>query len=267
MKRHLTLVAACAIALGAAAQATDIPMGLDGAQPDVLIIGEVHDNPQHHDMQRALIDAVAPTAVVYEMLTPAEGATLTATPRTATAQRAASAGFHWSGLDAYIPLFVASPVIVGAALPRADMRAAFSQGAASVFGGDAPLYGLDDPLPAQEQSKREALQFEAHCAAMPMEMMSGMVAAQRLRDAHFARTVLDALDRYGAPVVLITGNGHARTDWGVPVYIAAARPAITVKSIGQGEGGAAPSGQFDLTHINAMRPDRPDPCAVFRSGN
>ena len=172
----------------------------------------------------------------------------------------------------------ASPVIVGAALSRDDVRAAFGDGAASVFGGQSALYGLTESLPAAEQglrqteslpaaeqAAREALQFDAHCGAMPLEMTGGMVEAQRLRDAAFARTVLGAIDTYGTPVVLITGNGHARTDWGVPAYLTRARPDLDVVAIGQGEDGVPPQGTFDAEIIDAPSPDRPDPCAAFQT--
>ena len=46
------------------------PAGLRAAQ--VVIIGEIHDNPTHHQTQAALVAKLAPKALVFEMLTPAQ---------------------------------------------------------------------------------------------------------------------------------------------------------------------------------------------------
>lgn len=231
---------------------------------DVVILGEFHDNPTHHKVQAAALLELAPKAVVFEMLTPDEAQRLDKIPRDRSAIEAMVEGFHWSNITAYADVLAASPVILGAALPREDMRGAFSDGAATVFGAEAPVFGLTTPVPKAQLEERKQLQFEAHCEAMPLEMMGGMVEAQRLRDAAFARATLAALDTYGAPVVLITGNGHARTDWGVPAYLEKARPTISVTSIAQGEAGHAPAGTYDLILADAPSPKRGDPCAAFR---
>jgi len=256
-----TLISAACLALAAASvsAATD----WTDFSGDVLVLGEFHDNPDHHAEQAATLRAVRPKAVVYEMLTPAEASALADVPRDPVEMTAATAAFHWSGIADYADVLAASPVIVGAALSRDDMRAAFSQGAATVFGADADTYGLTTPLSEDDQAIRELNQFDAHCAAMPMEMMGGMVDAQRLRDAVFARTVSDAIDTFGRPVVLITGNGHARLDWGVPAYLATARPDLRVTSVGQGERQEPPDGIFSWTLNGASSPERGDPCAAF----
>ncbi|MEP4246969.1 ChaN family lipoprotein [Tateyamaria sp.] len=234
---------------------------------DVLVLGENHDNPTHHARQKNAVNEIQPKAVVFEMLTPQEAALLADVPRDVAAMEAASAAFHWNNIADYAGVLSVSSVIVGAALSRDDMRAAFSDGAVSVFGEDAEIYGLTGPLPKTEQATRETLQFDAHCAAMPREMMGGMVQAQRLRDAAFARTVIEAIDTYGLPVVLITGNGHARTDWGVPTYLARVRPNLNVESVGQGERGNAPTGVFSSVITDAPAPDRGNPCDAFKTSN
>lgn len=234
------------------------------ADADVFVLGEVHDNPQHHEVQAHLVQILGPTAVVFEMLSPEEAATLDAVPRDPAAIVEAADGFHWDNLADYAHVLAVSPVIRGAALDRETVRAAFAEGAAAAFGPDAVRFGVDMDLPEAERALRESAQFIAHCEAMPREMMGGMVEAQRLRDAVFAREVVAALDAHGAPVVLITGNGHARTDWGVPAYLARVRPGLKVFALGQGEDGSAPDGAFDAVLTDAPRVDRPDPCAVFR---
>ena len=250
--------------LGAASLAAlpvlaDIP---DAARhADVVILGEQHDNPDHHARQLDYLRAIAPRAVVYEMLTPDEAALLARVERDPDTITEALTGFHWSNIGDYTALLSASPVIVGAALSREDMRAAFDIGAAGVLGDAAELYGLTSPLPETEQTLREDLQFAAHCDAMPRDLMPGMVEAQRLRDAAFARAVIDAMDTHGAPIVLITGNGHARLDWGVPSYLARVRPDLTVFSLGQAESDQI-AGNFDHV-VSAKPPERGDPCAAF----
>ena len=231
---------------------------------DVLILGEVHDNPAHHAEQAKAARIIDPKAVVFEMLTPEEAAALAAVPRNPDSMIAATDGFHWSNIADYAPILAASPAIVGAAVPRDMVRAAFSDGAAAVFGAGAGTFGLDQPLLQDEQALRELNQFDAHCEAMPLDMMSGMVEAQRLRDAAFARTVIEAVETYGTPVLLITGNGHARMDWGVPLYLSRAQPELTVTSVGQGERQEPPEGVYSWTLNGAPSPNRDDPCAVFR---
>lgn len=231
---------------------------------DVYILGEVHDNPQHHAVQARLVAELDPAAVVFEMLTPEEASALRSVPRDADAMAEAVAGFHWDNIADYAEVLAESPVILGAARDSETVRAAFADGAAAVFGSDAAEYGLDTALQEAERTQREALQFDAHCEAMPRDMMAGMVEAQRLRDAAFARAVVAAVDAHGTPVVLITGNGHARADWGVPAYLARVRPDLGVFALGQGEAGAAPQGDFATVLADAPAVDRPDPCAAFR---
>lgn len=231
---------------------------------DVVIIGEFHDNPDHHANQAEAVRHIQPKAVVFEMLTPEEASRLVDVPRKKTAMEEAVQGFHWSNISDYADILAGSSRIMGAALERDEMRAAFADGAAAVFGAEADTYGLTAAVPEDQLATRKQLQFEAHCEAMPLEMMGGMVEAQRLRDAAFARTILEALDTHGAPVILITGNGHARSDWGVPFYLKQARPHLTVATIAQGEEGRDVPGRFDQAVLNASSPDRGDPCDAFR---
>jgi uncharacterized iron-regulated protein len=90
-----------------------------------------------------------------------------------------------------------------------------------------------------------------------------MVAVQRLRDAVLARAVVQAMAETGGPVAVITGNGHARRDWGVPAYLSRVAPEWEVFVLGQTEAGAPLAGGFDAV-LSAPAVDRPDPCAAFR---
>jgi uncharacterized iron-regulated protein len=89
-----------------------------------------------------------------------------------------------------------------------------------------------------------------------------MVEAQRLRDAAFSSTALAALENEGTPVVVITGTGHARRDWGMPAVLAIAAPEVRVVSIGQFEEETPAGDLFDRWFVSEPAP-REDPCEAF----
>ncbi|QFU07910.1 hypothetical protein PARPLA_02198 [Rhodobacteraceae bacterium THAF1] len=233
----------------------------------VVVMGEAHDNPTHHLNQAAWIERMQPAAVVFEML-PAELGPV-ATKGAGDAADVLGSALRWEergwpDFAIYAPVFdaAAGAMIVGGEAPRETVAAAANGGAWAAFGAE-DSFGLSADLPAPELEARAALQDAAHCGLLPQEMLPGMVEAQRLRDAWLAQAVLDALSETGGPVAVITGNGHARTDWGVPALLAAARPELPVISVGQF---AEPDGAAPYDHI-VVSPDTDtdgDPCAALR---
>lgn len=268
MIRLSAFVCLMALPLGAAEIAPDALVSLP--QAEIVILGEVHDNPLHHQHQATAVSAIRPAALVFEMITPEQAARVRDAPRDDAEAMEAALGWNGSGWPDYAmyhPIFAAAPEarLYGAALPRADVRRAMTEGAAAVFGEGAALYGLDQPLPPDLQAEREAEQQAAHCNALPEAMLPGMVAAQSLRDAAFSRVALLALEETGGPVVVITGSGHADRDRGMPVFLARAAPAVSVLSVGQVEAPAEDVQPFDLWLVTE-RAEREDPCAAFKNG-
>lgn len=256
------LVAALLVLAGAAQAEVTVP---DGMQ--VLVLGEIHDNPAHHQTQAEIVGRVAPTAIVLEMVAPEQAGAANGVDRTDAAALGAALEWQvrgWPDFAIYAPIFAAAPdaVIVGAALSGALAGAAVESGAVAAFGPDAAKFGLT-PLPPELQAEQQAEQAAAHCDALPPDMLPRMVEVQRLRDAHFARVLLTAYDQYGGPVVLITGSGHARADIGVPAALRAARPGLQVWSLGQFETDPGPDAPYDAVHVTAPVA-RPDPCLAFQ---
>ncbi len=262
----LTFLVSFAAPIGAVSISEDAVWQMEGA--DVVLLGEFHDNPAHHVIQAELVARLQPAALVFEMLTKAQGELVTPGLRAdkdALEQALGWAESGWPDFAMYHPIFSAAPAaqVFGAMVPRSAARAAMERGLADAFGAEAARFGLTTPLEDAEQALRERLQFEAHCEAMPAEILPGMVNIQRLRDARLAQAVVHALAQTGGPVVVITGNGHARGDWGVPRYLRRVIPDATLFVLGQSEGGVAPPGAFDAV-IDAAPVDRPDPCEAFR---
>ncbi|MGY6634877.1 MAG: ChaN family lipoprotein [Alkalilacustris sp.] len=259
------LAAMISIGAAAALTPTEIPPA------DIVILGEVHDNADHHRWQAEAVAALRPAALVFEMLLADQAEAVTADLRGDAEALGAALGWEargWPDFAMYHPIFTAAPeaVVVGGDVPREDVRLALSDGAAAVFArlfeDDPARFGLDAPLPADEQAEREALQGSAHCDALPEAVLPGMVEAQRLRDAALARAAIRAMEDTGGPVVVIAGTGHARRDWGVPAALAVAAPDLTVISVGQLEGPAQPEPPFDLVRRTPPA-EREDPCAAF----
>lgn len=263
------------------------------AEADLVVVGEIHDQPAHQQMQAALIAAIRARAAAFEMV-PAEKtealAALRAAPGGPTAaDDAAKAAAGWDRYIAWAPPIAAlapgAPAI-GAGQPRAALRKAVMEGSgAAAFDGDAARFGLDMPLPDDMQAAMVEEQVEAHCGALPAAMAPGMVEAQRLRDAAFAAALLaarEAGDPEAGPPVLVTGNGHARRGRGSPRYLSAAAPELSVFVIGQAIRSPGQDWQAALAPWAGKNPDGPvfdavvlveaegrgedyDPCAGLRA--
>jgi uncharacterized iron-regulated protein len=116
---------------------------------------------------------------------------------------------------------------------------------------------------------------DSHCNTMPAAMLPALARAQVARDA----TLLASIRPHAARgVVLLTGNGHARTDLGVPFLMAPDERARTL-AVGlletslpgsESDAGAADleraKRQFDVAFVTP-RQERADPCAALRKRN
>lgn len=259
-------LAALALWLASAARADIV------APPDfdVYVLGEVHDNPAHHAEQARLVGLVDPQAIVWEMLS-AEQAQVTVGIDRGDAEALERAldwnASGWPDFAMYHPIFLAAGEArhFGAHAPRDMLVRAMRDGLPAAIGNtEVVRWGLG-PLPSDEQSAREAEQLAAHCNALPVEMLPGMVDAQRLRDWYLARAAIDAVETGSGPVVVITGTSHARKDSGVPSLIAAARPDLRVWSLGQTESGAETDPALFDAVVAAPPAPREDPCVAFQS--
>lgn len=233
---------------------------------DVIILGEVHDNRRHQQAQAELVTMLQPTALVWEMITKEQAELLT--PQILqdgdeTARRLQWEVSGWPDFSLYAPVFKAAQALphFGAWVPRSASQTALKSGVASYFGADAQRFGLDRPLLEAEQGAREAEQMVNHCNALPDHVLPMLVDVQRLRDASLAAAAERALLQTGGPVVVITGNGHARLDRGLSVYLQRAMPEIVILALGQMEGEVS-QGAFDVV-ISAPAVERPDPCLAF----
>jgi len=259
------LAAGCAGSGGKPA-ATLAPSLLDAANPQVLLLGEVHDNAEGHrlryELLRQRVEAGWRPAIVMEqfdrenqdLLNKAQKGCLDAQ---CVIRVAGVARWDWQLYYPVIQLALTYQLpLVAGNLSRADASRVVRDGVASSFDPQGVKdYQLDQPLPAALVAAQQQEIVAGHCNMLPDMMIGGLVQAQVARDVWMARIIRDQQPK---DVVLIAGNGHVRKDIGVGYWLSRGRPALTVRSIGFIEG-RDNGGRYDS--IQSVAPQtRDDPC-------
>jgi uncharacterized iron-regulated protein len=192
------------------------------------LLGEVHDNATHHLIRARLIAAVAATgarpAVVLEQFDLDRDQALIAeqaggadAEQLAEAGRLDRKGWQWPLHKPILEAALAHHLPIRAGnLPRAQLRED-----EHVAAERAKTIGYARFRAARwTDAQAAALSADivaGHCGQVPESAIPRIVVAQRLRDAAMAQALVDAATPSGA--ILIAGNGHARSDLGVPVYL------------------------------------------------
>ena len=201
------LVAACA----------SRPALTDSAQSDtpLLLLGEQHDEPDHQQLQREMVQALASRGVLAALaLEMAEEGTSTAGLAREASENEVRRALRWDNdgwpWAAYAPAVMgavgAGVPVVGANLQRSRLRAAMA---------DASLDGLlpGPVIKAQQQAIRIG-----HCGLLPEGQIAPMTRVQIARDRTMAAT-LAGLVVPGKTVLLIAGGGHVDPEVGVPRHL------------------------------------------------
>lgn len=237
---------------------------------DIVLLGEQHDNPLHHQRRGELLAALAGAGgagvtVVAEHLTRGQRVRFDAGLEAGLA----AAGFDaraW-GWPLHRPLFAAVAraglPLSGGNLPRDLARTIARQGEAAVPADLAALLAAA-PLDEAARTALDADLQRGHCGQLPAARLPAMRAAQRARDAAMAQALLDS---GGRPAVLLAGNGHVRRDYGVAQLIGALRPQARWLSVGFVDGDGPPpdaASDASCTHLWwTAAPARDDACAGF----
>lgn len=277
------------VAAGSEVGAADLHSALLGA--DIVLLGEQHDNVDHHRLQAALlrdlVDAGRRPAVAFEQLDledqPAvdavlreRGAADPARLATRLAERVDWAKSGWPPFDEYRGIFevaLAAHLDLRAAnLSRPAMAHVLAQAPGAAPSPSAPRV----ELPAAERRAMATEIEQSHCGYANERMIAAMIEAQMYRDDAMARVIANAVRTDGA--VLIAGFGHARKDYGVPLYLGDRAPGARVVSVGllevvperttAGEYGELLGVErlpFDYV-VFTPRADDEDPCEKFREG-
>ncbi|MBP7566296.1 MAG: ChaN family lipoprotein [Burkholderiaceae bacterium] len=224
------------------------------ASADVVLLGEQHDAPDHHAIEREAVEQFAASgrlaALALEMAD--QGRDTRQLPPSATEGDVREAlqwnarGWPWARYGPTVMAAVRAGVpVLGANLPRTGLGPAM---------GDAALDGLLPPnaLAVQRQAIRDG-----HCNLLPESQIGPMTRVQIARDRAMATTLVAAVQP-GRTVLLVAGAAHVDRELGVPRHL----PAILrVQAVKLQAGAPDPrAGAFDAVWPTPALPAR-DHCA------
>ncbi|MBK5416327.1 ChaN family lipoprotein [Pseudomonas sp. TH31] len=187
------------------------------AKPSRVIVGEQHDNRDHHELQLWLLKALGQRrpqgSLLLEMLTPDQQLRVDDVRHTSTppidlpGALAWQQGWDW---DLYGPI-----VRFALGQPYPLLAANLSNGEVRAFYTEPPaLSGSRSNAPSVKHELLEQISG-SHCGLLPKSKMPAMLAVQQQRD----RRMAERLRAAPTPSLLFAGAYHARKDVGVPLHI------------------------------------------------
>ena len=232
----------------------------------LLLLGEVHDAPEHQQLQMRAISALAEQgvlkAVVVEMAE--QGKHTTGLPANASPDQVkqqlgwdetpGTSGWSWAVYGPVIMQAVGAGVpVLGGNLPRSQLRPAMTNAT------------LDSTLDAASLNAIQQLVRRGHCDLLPESQIAPMARIQIARDRAMAQTAESVLNTSGT-VLLIAGNEHVRKDLGIPRHLRNSNPARVLQALPTPANNAGAHTAQERTDATFWSPNRQevDHCASLR---
>ncbi|WLG96678.1 ChaN family lipoprotein [Pseudomonas sp. FP198] len=232
------------------------------AQAPRVVVGEQHDNRDHHMLQRWLLQALAEQraqgSLLLEMLTPQQQPKvdavrqLPALPKDLPGALDWSPGWDWNLYGPVVEFALPQPYpVLAANLDRTEIQRIYHQ-MPSVEGERSNSSQVKEKLLGQIR--------ESHCGLLPESQMPAMLAVQQQRDRRMAEQLLKA----PTPALLFAGAWHGRKDVGVPLHVRdlASNEAPVVLMLAE-EGSDVTSAMADYVWYTPATPPQ-DYCAQMR---
>lgn len=194
------------------------------AAADRLLVGERHDNADHHQLQLWLLQQLhkqrPQASVLLEMLTPSQQPAVDELQRSGkqlTGDQLAdhlqwNPGWEWRFYGPIISWTLDTEIQLKAANLDRDEISALYHDPVEV----SPRYSA-----AALAELRQTIET-SHCGQIAEPQLSGMRGIQQQRDVRMAEVLQSA----SVPTVLLAGNYHVRKDLGVPLHMDGAAPVV-----------------------------------------
>ncbi|NBA98203.1 ChaN family lipoprotein [Pseudomonas sp. R5(2019)] len=232
-----------------------------------VLVGEQHDNPDHHALQLWLLKALeqrrAQGSVLLEMLTPSQQARVDklkqpdagVNPEGLPAALDWQESWDWAMYGPIVKEALAQPYpLLAANLDDSEIRQIFKQ--------PPTLKGEHSTAAPVKQALLEEIR-QSHCGLLPEAHLPAMLAVQQQRD----RRIAERLAAAPQPALLLAGGYHVRKDIGVPVHLfdLGAGGGGLVLMFAQVGGEKVTPQSADFVWYTAALPEQ-DYCATMRKG-
>ena len=209
---------------------TDVELWDTILESSYVLLGEKHDNPDHHTLQlrifQALISVDKVDKLTMEMLDSTASENLDAFLETPFESEEALKNFlNWDDQGwswAYYGALIQAAHRAGVPVTAGNLAA---ETVMQIYSSPTAT-DIEAVLDAEEMSRLLADIDESHCGLLPESQFPPMVRVQQTRDNTMARSLLLDEEKNHGLAVLITGNYHARKDLGVPNYLIAQHPEL-----------------------------------------
>lgn len=232
------------------------------AEPSRLIVGEQHDNRDHHQLQLWLLQALGERrpqgSLLLEMLTPAQQQLVddvrqtSPLPTDLSGALAWQPGWDWNLYGPIVRFALTQPYpLLAANLDTPEVR--------TVYAKPPTLSGARSNAPTVRNELLAQIS-DSHCGLLPESQMPAMLAVQQQRD----RRIAERLRAAPMPSLLFTGAFHARKDVGVPIHVLdlGEPKAPTVLMLAE-QGAEVTSAMADYVWYTPITPPQ-DYCAQMR---
>ncbi len=267
----------------------------------IVVFGEIHVNADHHRLQAWAVETLASARRAAGRSGPAQPALAMEHIRadkqstldqflTSDDRKAGNAAdllldrlewekSGWPSREMFRPIFseaLTAQLPIRAGDPERDVIRGVARGIARSVDTETTQrlqLAFELPTPLQDALLDE---LEAsHCGLMQRSSLGNIAIAQRFRDAHLADATLSGMEKSGS-ALLLTGNGHVRSDRAVPWHLRRRAPdaalmTVVVVEVEPGKTDAAayvpkdPDGKAAADYVwFTPRAERPDSCAEMR---
>lgn len=235
------------------------------ARAERVLVGEQHDNPDHHALQlwlsRELGRQRSQGSVLMEMLEPAQqpgvdqARTLVRRGQVVADPFGAlgwQPGWDWSLYGPLVLHQLSQPYpLLAANLDRAEIM--------QIYRERPRLSGPRSTATEVQERLRDDIR-DSHCGLLPDSQLPAMLAVQQQRDRRMAEALLAAPQ----PSLLLVGAFHARKDLGVPLHLAdLGMPTGNAVLILAEVGRSVDASMADYVWFTAAQPEQ-DHCAKLR---
>ena len=234
------------------------------ADAERVLVGERHDNPDHHALQLWLLQALAQRRVhgslLLEMLNADQQDNVAKVQ--ASVQRGQwpadlitalnwQKGWEWRLYAPLVEYAIAQPYpVISANLDRAEIMKIYRH--MPTLTGAAADERVQGVLLAQIR--------DSHCGMLPETQLPAMLAVQQQRD----RRMAEKLEGAPTPAMLLAGAFHVRKDLGVPLHLTSRGGNSGTRVLVLAEAGTVVRAQqADFVWFTPAQP-RQDPCAELR---